>query len=103
MGLMVVGLRTIELHVGWQIGMADGQSDGIFFYKISMGSVGNLEGRVDSSKQKRLPHLDISGLKSSWASLFGSSSGNSLLYTHATFVGDKIVVTPSEEVIAQGV
>ncbi|KAA0045388.1 putative reverse transcriptase [Cucumis melo var. makuwa] len=35
--------------------------------------------------------------KSSWASLFGSSSEGSLPYTPPQIVGDKIVVVPSEE------
>ena len=39
----------------------------------------------------------------SWASLFGSTSGTSLTYTPPTTVGEKFVVTPSEEVISQGV
>ena len=39
----------------------------------------------------------------SWASLFGSTSGSSMTYTPPTTMGEKIVVTPFEEVISQGV
>ena len=46
---------------------------------------------------------DANGSKSSWASLFGSSSSNPLSYTPPKIVGDKIVVVPPEEVIVQGV
>ena len=35
---------------------------------------------------------------SSWASLFGSTSGKPMAYTPPTSVGDKIVVTPTEEI-----
>ena len=41
--------------------------------------------------------------KNSWASLFGSTRGFSMTYTPLTTVGEKIVVTPFEEVISQGV
>ena len=37
--------------------------------------------------------------KSSWASLFGSSSRNPLIYTPPSTVGEKIVVIPTKEVI----
>ena len=39
----------------------------------------------------------------SWAALFGSTRSSSLPYTPPTTVGEKIVLTPSEEVISQGV
>ena len=38
--------------------------------------------------------------KNSWASLFGSTRGFSMTYTPLTTVGEKIVVTPFEEVIS---
>ncbi|KAA0049771.1 DUF4283 domain-containing protein [Cucumis melo var. makuwa] len=41
--------------------------------------------------------------KSTWASLFGTSSEGSLLYTLPKAIGDKIVVIPLEEVIDQGI
>lgn len=44
--------------------------------------------------------LYTSGTKSSLDSFFGLSSKGSLLYTSLTAIGDKIVVVPSEEVIA---
>ena len=39
----------------------------------------------------------------SWASLFGSTSSPSMTYTPPSTVGEKIVVTPYEEIISQGV
>ncbi|KAA0026071.1 uncharacterized protein E6C27_scaffold581G00620 [Cucumis melo var. makuwa] len=41
--------------------------------------------------------------KSTWASLFGTSSEESLFYTPPKAIGDKIVVIPPEEVIDQGI
>lgn len=70
-----------------------GQKDG---NNISFGSVENVE-------MSELKQSATNGLKSSWASLFGPSTGNSLPYSPPLAVRDKIVVVPPDEVIVIGV
>ena len=62
----------------------------------------NEAGEAQISNDHALPRTKDEA-KSSWASLFGSRNGNSMIYTPPTSVGDKVVVTPIEEIIAQGV
>ncbi|KAA0065430.1 uncharacterized protein E6C27_scaffold17G001080 [Cucumis melo var. makuwa] len=61
--------------------------------------------RLSDTSSTSNGHVEIGvpSTTSSWASLFGSVHNSSIQYTSPTTVGSKVVVTPLEEVDAQGV
>ncbi|TYK18951.1 uncharacterized protein E5676_scaffold418G00380 [Cucumis melo var. makuwa] len=70
---------------------------------VSSGCVLNNQNANVSNVVQNGINKQLIDSKSTWASLFGTSSEESLLYTLPKIIGDKIVVTPPEEVIDQGI
>ena len=70
---------------------------------ISFGSILKTQSENAPKEIATENGLKNNGTKSTWASLFGTSSEGSLPYTPPKAIGDKVVVVPPEEVIAQGI